>query len=104
MAGARLLDVPGDEPGQGAARRALRLDLQPQLCRAPGTGRADAPDVAGNGCGGRRHRPADRRTRPALPGSGARGMTPFTSVEGKAYPLPLRNVDTDLIIPAAYLK
>jgi 3-isopropylmalate/(R)-2-methylmalate dehydratase small subunit len=31
-------------------------------------------------------------------------MTPFTRVEGKAYPLPLRNVDTDLIIPAAHLK
>ena len=31
-------------------------------------------------------------------------MTPFTRVEGKAYPLPLRNVDTDLIIPAVHLK
>jgi len=31
-------------------------------------------------------------------------MTPLTRVEGKAYPLPLRNVDTDLIIPAAHLK
>jgi len=31
-------------------------------------------------------------------------MTPFTRVEGRAYPLPLRNVDTDLIIPAAHLK
>ena len=26
-------------------------------------------------------------------------MTPFTRVEGRAYPLPLSNVDTDLIIP-----
>lgn len=31
-------------------------------------------------------------------------MTPFTSVEGRAYPLALANVDTDLIIPAAHLK
>ena len=31
-------------------------------------------------------------------------MTPFTRVEGRAYPLPLSNVDTDLIIPAAHLK
>jgi 3-isopropylmalate/(R)-2-methylmalate dehydratase small subunit len=31
-------------------------------------------------------------------------MTPFTRVEGRAYPLPLSNIDTDLIIPAAYLK
>ena len=31
-------------------------------------------------------------------------MTPFTRVEGRAYPLLLRNIDTDLIIPAASLK
>ena len=31
-------------------------------------------------------------------------MTPFTAVTGRAYPLPLDNVDTDLIIPAAHLK
>ena len=31
-------------------------------------------------------------------------MTPFTRVEGRAYPLPLSNIDTDLIIPAAHLK
>lgn len=31
-------------------------------------------------------------------------MTPLTRVEGRAYPLPLNNIDTDLIIPAAHLK
>ena len=31
-------------------------------------------------------------------------MIPFTRVEGRAYPLPLANVDTDLIIPARHLK
>ena len=31
-------------------------------------------------------------------------MTPFTRVEGRAYPLPLNNVDTDIIIPAEHLK
>ena len=31
-------------------------------------------------------------------------MTPFTRVEGRAYPLPFDNIDTDLIIPAAHLK
>jgi len=31
-------------------------------------------------------------------------MTPFTRVEGRAYPLPISNVDTDLIIPAVHLK
>lgn len=31
-------------------------------------------------------------------------MTPFTRVEGRAYPLGLTNIDTDLIIAAAHLK
>jgi 3-isopropylmalate/(R)-2-methylmalate dehydratase small subunit len=31
-------------------------------------------------------------------------MTPFTRVEGRAYPLPFNNIDTDLIIPAEHLK
>ncbi len=31
-------------------------------------------------------------------------MTQFIRVEGRAYPLGLANVDTDLIIPAAHLK
>ena len=39
----RLLDVPGHEPGHAGARRALRLDLQPQLRGPPGQGRAHPP-------------------------------------------------------------
>ncbi len=31
-------------------------------------------------------------------------MTPVTTVAGRAYPLGLKNVDTDVIIPAHYLK
>lgn len=31
-------------------------------------------------------------------------MTPLIKVQGRAYPLPLDNVDTDLIIPAQHLK
>jgi 3-isopropylmalate/(R)-2-methylmalate dehydratase small subunit len=31
-------------------------------------------------------------------------MTPFTRVEGRAYPLPFSNIDTDVIIPAEHLK
>ncbi len=38
MARARLLDVPGDEPRQAAARPALRLDLEPQFRGPPGSG------------------------------------------------------------------
>jgi 3-isopropylmalate/(R)-2-methylmalate dehydratase small subunit len=31
-------------------------------------------------------------------------MTPFTTVEGRAYPLGLKNIDTDVIIGARHLK
>ena len=31
-------------------------------------------------------------------------MTPLVRVEGRAYPLPLNNIDTDMIIPAVHLK
>jgi 3-isopropylmalate/(R)-2-methylmalate dehydratase small subunit len=31
-------------------------------------------------------------------------MTPVDTIEGRAYPLGLKNVDTDVIIPAHYLK
>ncbi|MDE2041584.1 MAG: 3-isopropylmalate dehydratase small subunit [Alphaproteobacteria bacterium] len=31
-------------------------------------------------------------------------MTPISTIEGRAYPLGRKNVDTDVIIPAAYLK
>ncbi|MDO6415089.1 3-isopropylmalate dehydratase small subunit [Sphingomonas sp. BIUV-7] len=31
-------------------------------------------------------------------------MQPLTEIEGRAYPLGLKNVDTDVIIPAHYLK
>ena len=31
-------------------------------------------------------------------------MSPFTRVRGRAYPLPMRNIDTDLIIAASHLK
>jgi 3-isopropylmalate/(R)-2-methylmalate dehydratase small subunit len=31
-------------------------------------------------------------------------MNPVTTIEGRAYPLGRKNVDTDVIIPAAYLK
>ncbi len=31
-------------------------------------------------------------------------MNPVTTISGKAYPLGLKNIDTDVIIPAAWLK
>ena len=53
VARAGLLDVPRDEPGQASARRALRLDLEPQLRGPPGLQGPHASRVAGDGtdCG-----------------------------------------------------
>ena len=46
LAHRRLLDVPGHEPGHPRARRALRLDLEPQLRGPPGPRRAHPPRLA----------------------------------------------------------
>ena len=59
----RLLGVPRHEPRQARPRRALRLDLQPQLRGPPGPRRPHPPALAGHGRGGGDHRPADRRAR-----------------------------------------
>jgi len=63
MARAGLLDVSGDERRSVEAGRALRLDLEPQLRRAPGLWRAHAPRQPGDGRGGRRQRPSRRCAR-----------------------------------------
>ena len=60
MARARLLDVPRDESRQARARRALRLDLEPQFRRPPGLQGPHPSGVAGDG-GRRRDRRAFRR-------------------------------------------
>ena len=52
MARARLLHVPRDEPRQARPRRALRLDLEPQLRRPPGPRRPHAPGQPRDGGGG----------------------------------------------------
>ena len=56
----RLLDVPGDEPRHPPARRALRLDLEPQLRGPPGPRRAHAPRLAADGRRRRDRRPLRR--------------------------------------------
>jgi 3-isopropylmalate/(R)-2-methylmalate dehydratase large subunit len=60
MARAGLLDVPGDERRPAQARRALRLDLEPQFRRPPGLQGPHPPGLAGDG-GGRGDRRALRR-------------------------------------------
>ena len=61
LARAGLLDVPRHEPGQAQARRALRLDLEPQLRRPPGLQGPHASGVAGDGGGRGDRRPFRRR-------------------------------------------
>src|SRR3569623_72685 len=97
MAGAGLLDVSRDEPGQGAAARALRLHHEPQFRRPPGPRRPHPSRLAGDG-GGRGGQGQARR-RP-----GADRMKAANRIHGRAYPLGRPNVDTDVIIPASHLK
>src|SRR5206468_1033168 len=93
----RLLDVPRHEPGHPEPRRALRLDLEPQLRGPPGAGRQDAPLLAGHGRGRGRRGPLCRR--PAL-----ELMEKLTAVSGVAAALDRVDVDTDQIIPKQFLK
>src|SRR5688572_29589168 len=86
----------GSEWRLRAARAALRVDIEPQLRRPPGTGRANPSGQPGDG----RSR-GDRRQhhRPPNVGVGRPGMETFTILTGVAAPLARENVDTDLIIP-----
>ena len=65
LARARLLDVPGHEPRQAGARRAVGLDLQPQLRGPTGQGRPHPPGVPRRR---RRHRHRRNLRRPPRPG------------------------------------
>ena len=78
MARAGLLDVRRHERRHRPARRALRLDLEPQFRRPPGPRRAHPSAEPGDGGGGRRHRPFHRRA-PAA-GLGGIDMEPFTTL------------------------
>ena len=61
LARAGLLDVPRHEPRQACARRALRLDLEPQFRGPPGLQGPHPSRLAGDGRGGRDRRPLRRR-------------------------------------------
>ncbi len=63
-----LLDVPRHERGPAEARRALRLDLEPQLRGPAGLQGPHPPGVAGDGGGGGDRRPLRRRARMAAVG------------------------------------
>ena len=71
MARAGLLDVPRHEPRQARARRALRLDLEPQFRRPPGLQGPHPSGVARDGGGG-----GDRRTVRRCEGVAVAGRIP----------------------------
>src|SRR6478672_3129178 len=98
MARGGMLDVPGDEPRHPRRRRALRLDLEPQLRGAAGEGWAYPPGQSKDGCRG-----CDRGTFRRHQGLEL-GMRPIDLIEGKVSVLDRADVDTDQIIPKQFLK
>ena len=95
-----LLDVPGHEPRHRRARRALRLDVEPQLRGPPGPRRPHAPRLA------RRWppRPPSRATS-STSGSGAERMeADRDDHRARSSVLERDDVDTDQIIPKQFLK
>ena len=103
MARAGLLDVPGDERRPAGARRALRLDQQPQLRRPPRRRRPHPPREPRHGRGRRGARPLRRRP-PIRLRQEPITMQKFTVHKGLVAPMDRENVDTDAIIPKQFLK
>ena len=91
----------GDEPRQARARRAQRVDVEPQLRGPARPGRPHPPGVAPGRRRNGRHRPPDRTGRSVEEST---SMEKFTTHTGRAVPLRRSNVDTDQIIPAEFLK
>ncbi len=100
----RVQHVPGDEPRQAHPPAALGQHQQPQLRRAARARRADPPGQPGDGR--RRRRGRALRRRPAAAGLGGEltAMQAFTTHRGRPVVLDWTDVNTDLIIPARYLK
>src|SRR4051812_12553125 len=97
-----MLDVPGHEPGHRRARRARRVDVEPQLRGTPGTRRALSPGFAADGGGG-----SDRgalRGYPQLGARGGNGMKAIETITGRVSVLKRDDIDTDQIIPKQFLK
>ncbi|CAA9589730.1 MAG: 3-isopropylmalate dehydratase large subunit, partial [uncultured Thermomicrobiales bacterium] len=65
LAQRRLLDVPRHEPGHARARRAQRVDVEPQLRGPAGPRRPHAPRESRGRRRHRAHRPPHRARRPA---------------------------------------
>src|SRR6185369_10055405 len=91
-----LLDVPRDEPRQARPPGALRVDLEPQLRRAPRPRRPHPPRLPR-----RRSRDCGRRH---VRHSGGPAMKAVRAITGTAVPLDRSDVDTDQIIPSDWLK
>ena len=100
LARARLLDVPGDEPGQTRSGRASGEHQQPQLRGTSGPRWSDPPRVARRG---RCNRSEGHVLYTCRPGR-SRIMKAVQVITGTGVPLKRSDVDTDQIIPADWLK
>src|SRR5690606_32448027 len=101
MARARLFHVSGDECRQARAWRTLRIDLEPQFRRSSGPRWPHASRLTRHGGRGGDCGPFRRCTRDEVRGT---AMDKFNKLTGVAAPLPIINVDTDMIIPKQFLK
>src|SRR3546814_5355 len=101
MERARRLDVPCDERRQTRTRRTLRLNVEPQLRRPSGPRRPHASRLPRHGGGGGDCWTFRRCKRDEL---GETPMDKFDKLTGVAAPLPMINIDTDMIIPKQFLK
>ncbi len=79
---------------------ALRLDVQPEFRRPPGTGRAHASGQSVDRRCGRDRRARGRSSQARL----GDGMEPLLRLSSVVAPLLRDNIDTDAIIPAAYMR
>ena len=97
-----LLDVSRNESRRPRARRAVRLDVQPEFRGPPGTWRPHTPRQSGDGRRRRAARPLRRHAHPGVR-DGA-GMKAISKVEARVAVLDRPDVDTDQIIPKQFLK
>src|SRR5262249_12802076 len=89
---------------RGGARRALRLDHQPQFPRAAGTARAHPSDVSGHGRGGGGDRKTDRRAAAAPRAEGVRRRAKLIELTAADRPPDVAELNPDQLRPARFLK
>ena len=100
VAARRRPDVPRHESGRARSRRALRVDVEPQLRGPARRRRAHSPRQPDDRRGHRDRRSLRRGGR----ARGGAGMEQFRTVTSRALVLDRPDVDTDQIVPKQFLK